>query len=87
MKGYGPKGIAVIIECLTDNKNRTVSEVRHALTKYNGSLGTKGSVSHLFKKVGILTLIDTSEDDLINLIDDVEILDYEESDNRLYYQY
>ena len=55
-----------------------MSEVRHALTKYNGSLGTKGSVSHLFKKVGILTVIDTTEDDLINLIDDVEILDYEQ---------
>ena len=41
--------------------------------------GTKGSVSHLFKKVGILTVIDTTEDDLINLIDDVEILDYEQS--------
>ena len=80
-EGYGPKGIAVIIECLTDNKNRTVSEVRHALTKYNGSLGTNGSVSHLFKKVGILTVIDTTEDDLINLIDDVEILDYEQSGN------
>ena len=53
-EGYGPKGIAVIIECLTDNKNRTVSEVRHALTKYNGSLGTKGSVSHLFKKLAFL---------------------------------
>ena len=73
-EGYGPKGIAVIIECLTDNKNRTVSEVRHALTKYNGSLGTKGSVAHLFKKIGILTLLDTSEDDLINYIVDQIIL-------------
>ena len=81
-EGYGPKGIAVIIECLTDNKNRTVSEVRHALTKYNGSLGTKGSVAHLFKKIGILTLLDTSEDDLINYIDEIEILDYEQIDNN-----
>ena len=81
-EGYGPKGIAVIIECLTDNKNRTVSEVRHALTKYNGSLGTKGSVSHLFRKIGILTLVDFSEDDLINHVDDIEILDYEETENN-----
>jgi YebC/PmpR family DNA-binding regulatory protein len=81
-EGYGPKGIAVIIECLTDNKNRTVSEVRHALTKYNGSLGTKGSVAHLFKKIGILTLLDTVEDDLINYIDEIEILDYEQVDNN-----
>ena len=81
-EGYGPKGIAVIIDCLTDNKNRTVSEVRHALTKYNGSLGTKGSVAHLFKKIGILTLLDTVEDDLINYIDEIEILDYEQVDNN-----
>ena len=81
-EGYGPKGIAVIIECLTDNKNRTVSEVRHALTKYNGSLGTKGSVAHLFKKICILTLLDTTEDDLINYIDEIEILDYEQVDNN-----
>ena len=81
-EGYGPKGIAVIIECLTDNKNRTVSEVRHALTKYNGSLGTKGSVANLFKKIGILTLLDTTEDDLINYIDEIEILDYEQVDNN-----
>jgi len=81
-EGYGPKGIAVIIECLTDNKNRTVSEVRHALTKYNGSLGTNGSVAHLFKKIGIITLLDTSEDDLINYIDEIEILDYEQVDDH-----
>lgn len=80
-EGFGPKGIAVIIECLTDNKNRTVSEVRHVLTKYNGSLGTNGSVSHLFKKIGILTLLDVKEDDLINYIDDVDILDYEQVEN------
>jgi len=59
-----------------------VSEVRHALTKYNGSLGTKGSVSHLFKKIGIITLLDTSEDELINYIDDIDILDYEQVDNN-----
>ena len=71
-EGFGPHNTAVIVETLTDNKNRTVSEVRHALTKYNGSLGTKGSVAHLFKKIGILTLLDTSEDDLINYIDEIE---------------
>tara|TARA_B100000401_G_C52639671_1_gene640078 strand:- start:74 stop:787 length:714 start_codon:yes stop_codon:yes gene_type:complete len=81
-EGYGPKGIAVLIECLTDNKNRTVSEVRHVLTKYNGSLGTNGSVSHLFRKIGILTLLDVREDDLINYIDEIDILDYEQVDNN-----
>ena len=81
-EGYGPKGIAVIIECLTDNKNRTVSEVRHALTKYNGSLGTKGSVAHLFKKIGILTVVDTTAENLIDYIDDIDILDYEQVENN-----
>ena len=55
-EGYGPNGIAVIMECLTNNKNRTVSELRHVLSKYGGSLGTKGSVVHLF-----LSLIHISE--------------------------
>jgi len=64
-EGYGPKGIAVIIECLTDNKNRTVSDLRHALTKHGGSLGTNGSVSHLFRKVGIMKLLNITEDDLL----------------------
>ena len=47
-EGYGPKGIALIVNCLTDNKNRTVSEVRNVLSKNGGSLGTKGSVAHMF---------------------------------------
>lgn len=51
-EGYGPNGVAVMVECLTDNKNRTVGEVRHAFSKYGGNLGTSGSVSYLFKKVG-----------------------------------
>ena len=76
-EGYGPKGVAIIIECLTDNKNRTVSELRHVLSKHGGSLGTNGSVAHLFRKVGILKLIDISEDILLNHMDDVELLDFE----------
>lgn len=51
-EGYGPSGIAVIVECITNNRNRTVSEVRHAFTKFSGNLGTDGSVSYLFKKCG-----------------------------------
>ena len=61
-EGYGPNGIAVVMECLTDNKNRTVSELRHVLSKHGGSLGTKGSVLHLFKKIGIIKALNTSED-------------------------
>jgi YebC/PmpR family DNA-binding regulatory protein len=53
-EGYGPNGVAVIIETMTDNRNRTVSEVRHALTKSGGQLGTDGSVVYLFNKRGEL---------------------------------
>jgi YebC/PmpR family DNA-binding regulatory protein len=51
-EGYGPGGIAVLVDCLSDNKNRTVSEVRHAFTKHGGNLGTDGSVSYLFANQG-----------------------------------
>lgn len=51
-EGYGPSGVAILVECLTDNKNRTVSEVRHAFSKHGGSLGTEGSVAYLFNKQG-----------------------------------
>ncbi len=54
-EGYGPFGVAVIVDCLTDNKNRTVGEVRHAFTKTGGNLGTTGSVSYLFRQAGILS--------------------------------
>ena len=54
-EGYGPGGTAVIVDCLTDNRNRTVGEVRHAFTKAGGNLGTDGSVAYLFSKVGILS--------------------------------
>jgi len=54
-EGYGPGGVAVLIEALTDNKNRTVGEIRHALTKNGGNLGASGSVSYLFEKKGLLS--------------------------------
>lgn len=54
-EGYGPGGVAVIVECMTDNRNRTVGEVRFAFTKNNGNLGTEGSVSYLFHKKGVMT--------------------------------
>ena len=53
-EGYGPGGVAVLVECLTDNKNRTVSDVRHAFTKCGGNLGSSGSVAFLFSKTGLL---------------------------------
>jgi YebC/PmpR family DNA-binding regulatory protein len=54
-EGYGPGGTAIMVDCMTNNRNRTVGEVRHALTKSGGNLGTDGSVSYLFKKQGQLT--------------------------------
>lgn len=54
-EGYGPAGVAIIVDCLTDNRNRTVGEVRHAFSKAGGNLGTDGSVAYLFKKTGILS--------------------------------
>lgn len=53
-EGYGPGGVAVMVDCLSDNKNRTVAEVRHAFTKHGGNLGTDGSVSYLFSKKGTI---------------------------------
>lgn len=66
-EGYGPGGVAVFLECLTDNKNRTVAEVRHIFTKYNGSLGENGSVAWMFNKLGVITVpaANTTEDDLM----------------------
>ncbi len=51
-EGYGPGGVAVLVECLSDNRNRTVSEVRHAFSKHGGNLGTDGSVAYLFERKG-----------------------------------
>ncbi len=54
-EGYGPGGVAVMVDCMTDNKNRTVAEVRHAFSKCGGNLGTDGSVSYLFNKIGLIS--------------------------------
>lgn len=54
-EGYGPGGVAVIVDCMTDNRNRTVADVRHAFSKMGGNLGTDGSVSWLFNKLGQIT--------------------------------
>jgi len=64
-EGYGPGGIAVMVDCMTDNRNRTVAEVRHAFGKCGGNLGTAGSVAYLFEKVGILSFPPGSDEDQI----------------------
>ena len=64
-EGYGPGGVAVLVETLTDNKNRTVAEVRHAFTKFGGSLGTHGSVVYLFENTGIIHFAAGSDEEAI----------------------
>jgi len=54
-EGYGPNGVAVMVDCMTDNRNRTVAEVRHAFSKMGGNLGTSGSVAYLFTEQGVLS--------------------------------
>jgi YebC/PmpR family DNA-binding regulatory protein len=64
-EGYGPGGTAVMVDCLTDNRNRTVADVRHAFSKYGGNLGADGSVSYLFNEVGQLLFDDTADEDTV----------------------
>lgn len=64
-EGYGPGGVAVIVDCLTDNRNRTVAEVRHAFAKAGGNLGTTGSVAYLFAQLGVLNYPAGSDEDRI----------------------
>ena len=68
-EGYGPGGVAILVETMTDNRNRTVSDVRHAFSKFGGNLGTDGSVSYLFNKIGIIHISKvTSEEELMDIV-------------------
>ncbi|MBO1516438.1 YebC/PmpR family DNA-binding transcriptional regulator [Psychrobacter celer] len=83
-EGYGVGGVAVLVETMTDNLNRTVSEVRHAFTKYDGNLGTSGSVAYLFTKRGEITFNDTSlEDEVMMAALDAGALDIENDGESL----
>lgn len=64
-EGYGSNGVAILVECLTDNRNRTVAEVRHAFSKHGGNLGTSGSVAFLFNKIGMITFPEGSDEEKI----------------------
>jgi YebC/PmpR family DNA-binding regulatory protein len=82
-EGYGPGGIAVMVDCLTNNRNRTVGEVRHAFTKSGGNLGTDGSVSYLFKKQGQLTFAPgVDEEALMTLALDLGVEDVVTNDDH-----
>lgn len=86
-EGYGPHGVAVIVEALTDNKNRTASEVRHAFGKGGGSLGGDGSVSWMFARRGVVTLHATtkSEDELLEIFleHNIDTIDIDENQVRI----
>jgi YebC/PmpR family DNA-binding regulatory protein len=64
-EGYGPGGVALIVDTMTDNKNRTVAEIRHVFSKFGGNLGTDGSVSYLFTKIGLISLQNEVDEDTI----------------------
>lgn len=64
-EGYGPGGVAVIVKCLTDNRNRTAGEVRHAFTKHGGNLGTDGSVAYMFKQQGVIIFSPGADEDKV----------------------
>lgn len=64
-EGYGPNGIAILIECLTDNKNRTAAEVRTAVTKNGGTMADPGSVSYQFARKGVIVVVDGANEDAI----------------------
>ena len=81
-EGYGPGGVAILVETMTDNRNRTVSDVRHAFSKYGGNLGTDGSVSYLFKKLGIIHLSkNLSEESLMEVVIESGAEDFSEEDD------
>jgi len=76
-EGYGPSGIAFMVDCLTDNRNRTASEVRTAFTKRGGNLGTDGSVSYMFKRKGVIVVSkEYDEDELMMVALDNGALDF-----------
>ncbi|WWO98861.1 MAG: YebC/PmpR family DNA-binding transcriptional regulator [Candidatus Dasytiphilus stammeri] len=68
-EGYGPGGTAIMIKCLSDNRKRTVSKLRHIFTKYGGNLAINGSVSYLFKQTGVISLVAPTQDEeqIINM--------------------
>lgn len=86
-EGYGPGGVALLVETQTDNKNRTAAEVRHAFTKYNGKLGSTGCVSYLFTRKGLIVV--GSEDDDVDVEKVMEVAiengaeDVEEAEGRV----
>jgi len=84
-EGYGASGVAILVECMTDNKNRTVAEVRHAFSKCGGNLGTDGSVAYLFNRKGIINFPNTvDEEKLMEVALEAGADDIEENDDNTF---
>jgi YebC/PmpR family DNA-binding regulatory protein len=85
-EGYGPGGVAILVHCLTDNRNRTANDVRHAFTKYHGNLGAPGSVAYKFENRGVITVerAVADEDALFSVALDAGALDVDISDTEVY---
>tara|TARA_Y100001960_G_scaffold26996_2_gene23744 strand:- start:609 stop:1319 length:711 start_codon:yes stop_codon:yes gene_type:complete len=83
-EGYAPYGVALLMEVFTDNKNRTVPEIRHLLTKHNGNLGESGCVSWMFEKKGIILVQknNINEDKFLSDLFDLDIDDFEENEDE-----
>jgi len=81
-EGYGPGGVAILVETMTDNRNRTVSDVRHAFSKFGGNLGTDGSVAYLFKKLGVIHIDKNfSEEKLMELVIESGAIDFTQEED------
>lgn len=81
-EGYAPHGVAIIVDTLTDNRNRTASEVRSTFSKRGGNLGTDGSVSYMFERKGIIVVPKTyDEEEIMNIVLDCDALDFVVSDD------
>ena len=82
-EGYGPGGAAIIVDCMTDNKNRTVAAVRHAFSKYGGNLGSDGSVEYIFDQIGLLTYENISnEENFFDIAVELDVEDINTDDDK-----
>ena len=82
-EGYGPNGVAILVETMTDNRNRTVADVRHAFTKFGGNMGTDGSVAYLFNKLGVVHIdLSHEEDEIMEIALDAGADDFSIQDDH-----
>lgn len=88
-EGYGPNGVAIFVNCMTDNKNRTVAEIRHLLSKYGGNLGETGSVAWMFEKKGLIKVAKENydEEELFLVVIDAGAEDLNTEDSDFYEVY